>query len=61
MVAFVVTEPGIQVAEAELDVLCLSRIARFKRPKVYHFLTELPKSSYGKVLKRVLAPRPQTV
>ena len=37
-----------------LDRLCLDRIARFKRPRHYRFLAALPKSSYGKVLKREL-------
>jgi long-chain acyl-CoA synthetase len=36
---------------AELDALCLSRIARFKRPKDYVRIETLPKSPYGKILK----------
>jgi len=40
--------------EAALDAVCLDRIARFKRPKVYRFLTELPKNNTGKVLKSAL-------
>jgi len=32
----------------------LSLIARFKRPKDYVFLDQLPKNNYGKVLKTVL-------
>jgi long-chain acyl-CoA synthetase len=36
---------------AELDALCLSRIARFKRPKDYVRIDALPKSPYGKILK----------
>ena len=40
--------------EAALDAVCLERIARFKRPKVYRFLAELPKNNTGKVLKTVL-------
>ena len=52
--AFVVRAAGGRVTVAELDALCLSRIARFKRPKTYHFIPALPKSSYGKVLKREL-------
>jgi long-chain acyl-CoA synthetase len=49
-VAFVVGD-----AEAcDLDGLCLSRIARFKRPKHYRFVEGLPKNNYGKVLKTVL-------
>jgi len=43
--------------QAELDSLCLSRIARFKRPKSYVFLDELPKNNTGKVLKTVLRER----
>ncbi len=39
---------------AELDALCLSRIARFKRPKDYVFVDALPKSNYGKILKTAL-------
>jgi len=38
----------------ELDAHLLERIARFKRPKRYEFVDELPKNSYGKVLKREL-------
>jgi long-chain acyl-CoA synthetase len=35
----------------ELDALCLAEIARFKRPKDYVFVPELPKNNYGKILK----------
>ncbi len=41
----------------ELDALCLSRIARFKRPKAYVFIDALPKNNYGKVLKTELRAR----
>ena len=34
--------------------LCLDHIARFKRPKRYHFVDSLPKNNYGKVLKTAL-------
>ena len=40
--------------EQALDALCLEHIARFKRPKAYVFLTELPKNNAGKVLKTAL-------
>ncbi len=42
---------------AELDALCLARIARFKRPKAYIAIEALPKNSYGKVLKTELRQR----
>jgi acyl-CoA synthetase (AMP-forming)/AMP-acid ligase II len=38
----------------ELDAHLLQRIARFKRPKRYLTVDQLPKNSYGKVLKREL-------
>jgi long-chain acyl-CoA synthetase len=39
---------------AELDAHCLGAIARFKRPKEYRFVEDLPKNNYGKVLKTEL-------
>ncbi len=56
VVAFVVTD-GTQPPVAELDRVCLDRIARFKRPKDYSFVDALPTNSYGKVLKRELRDR----
>lgn len=50
VVAFVV---GTASAD-ELDSHLLARIARFKRPKRYELVDQLPKNSYGKVLKRTL-------
>jgi long-chain acyl-CoA synthetase len=41
----------------ELDSLCLSEIARFKRPKDYVFVEALPKNNYGKILKTDLRER----
>ncbi len=42
------------VAPEDLDAICLNQIARFKRPKDYVFLEELPKNSSGKTLRREL-------
>lgn len=50
VVAFVVGAAEPQ----ELDAHLLRRIARFKRPKRYLTVDQLPKNSYGKVLKREL-------
>jgi long-chain acyl-CoA synthetase len=50
VVAYVVGE----ASAAELDALCLQRIARFKRPKDYVFIAALPKNNYGKILKTEL-------
>ena len=58
VVAFVVAPPDTQPpTPAELDELCLDHIARYKRPKEYHFLDALPTNNYGKVLKRELRDR----
>ncbi len=43
--------------EASLDALCLAQIARFKRPRAYAIVDELPKNSAGKVLKTELRGR----
>jgi long-chain acyl-CoA synthetase len=53
VVAYVVGD----TSAAELDALCLARIARFKRPKDYVFVDALPKNNYGKILKRELRER----
>jgi long-chain acyl-CoA synthetase len=50
VVAYVVGE----APAAELDALCLSAIARFKRPKDYVFIDALPKNNYGKILNTEL-------
>jgi len=52
VVAFVVRRGD--VSAQELDALCLEHIARFKRPRDYRFVDELPKNNYGKVLKTEL-------
>lgn len=42
------------VDEGALDAHCLEHMARFKRPKAYVFVDDLPKSNYGKILKTEL-------
>lgn len=54
VVAFVVARDGQAPAIDELDAICLTRIARFKRPRHYRFVDALPKNNYGKVLKTEL-------
>ena len=54
VVAYVVARGDAAVRAEELDAACLERIARFKRPKDYRFVAELPKNDYGKVLKTAL-------
>lgn len=53
VVAFVVPS-GDGVDANVLGAHCLENIARFKRPKAYFEIPELPKNNYGKVLKTEL-------
>jgi long-chain acyl-CoA synthetase len=57
VVAFVVVAPGATLDPAALDAHCLSQMARFKRPKDYVGVPDLPKNNYGKVLKTELRDR----
>jgi long-chain acyl-CoA synthetase len=57
VVAALVKKEGHIPDEKELDLFCLEHIARFKRPKRYVFVDELPKNATGKVLKRELRDR----
>src|SRR5262249_17896925 len=54
VVAIVVTVSGKSVMREELDQMCNAWIARFKRPKQYYLAGELPKNSYGKIVKTEL-------
>ncbi len=54
VVAFVVAQVDRKLTADELDTHCLANIARFKRPKHYVFVSDLPKNNYGKVLKTEL-------
>jgi acyl-CoA synthetase (AMP-forming)/AMP-acid ligase II len=60
VVAFVVARDGSALDGRMLDAHCQEHIARFKRPKRYIFVKELPKSNYGKVLKRALRAQLQS-
>jgi len=52
--AFVVRSSGTAVSADDLEAHCLANIARFKRPKAYRFVEQLPKNNYGKILKTEL-------
>jgi long-chain acyl-CoA synthetase len=53
--AFVVRRPGSTVTEMEILAFCLERLAPYKAPKELEFRQKLPKSTVGKLLRRVLA------
>jgi acyl-CoA synthetase (AMP-forming)/AMP-acid ligase II len=52
--AFVVPAPGARVTADQIIGACAERLASFKKPRLVEFVTELPKSAAGKVLKREL-------
>jgi acyl-CoA synthetase (AMP-forming)/AMP-acid ligase II len=51
-IAFVVLESP--ASEEELRQHCYDRLARFKVPKAFHVVAELPRNSMGKVQKSAL-------
>lgn len=55
--AFVVLAPGAKVGEADLRDLVKENLARYKVPREFVFLDELPRNPTGKVLKRELSER----
>ena len=57
VVAFVVPAAGATLSAEELDRVCLDHIARYKRPRRYVLVDDLPKNNYGKVLKTALRER----
>ena len=54
IVAFIVVQNQYSLTREQCDQWCLDNMARFKRPKQYCFVDELPKNNYGKILKTVL-------
>ena len=52
--AWVVLNQGATLTEAELKSWCRERLAQYKIPAKFEFVTELPKTQVGKVLRRAL-------
>ncbi|MCM3737360.1 long-chain-fatty-acid--CoA ligase [Bacillus cytotoxicus] len=52
--AFVVVKDGVTCSEEELNTFARKYLAAYKVPKVYEFRKELPKTTVGKILRRVL-------
>jgi long-chain acyl-CoA synthetase len=53
--AFIVVKPGESLTKPDVISFARERLAKHKVPRAVEFRTELPKSSTGKVLRRVLA------
>jgi fatty-acyl-CoA synthase len=60
VVAFVIPRPGIAPDPKELDLHCRDHLASYKCPKEYRVVEDLPRTSTGKILKRVLRERWET-
>jgi long-chain acyl-CoA synthetase len=56
--AWVVLRADQTTTGAELKAFCRERLAPYKVPAKYEFVTELPKTQVGKVLYRVLRQQP---
>ena len=54
VVAFVVAAAGDRGQDIDAFVLEQGVLARFKRPREYRFVEELPRSPSGKILRRLL-------
>ena len=61
IVAAVVLEPGAQQSEEELISFCKEHVASYKKPKKILFLDALPRTSVGKVDKKLLRQQYQHV
>ena len=57
VVAVVVPREGAELGATTLVDHCGSHLASYKKPKQVHFVSKLPVSAYGKVLKRELRDR----
>jgi len=55
ILACVVLKPSCTCSEDELRAHCLSRLGRYKTPKAFRFVAELPKGPSGKVQRLRLA------
>jgi long-chain acyl-CoA synthetase len=52
--AWIVLNPGASITEADIKAWCKERLAPYKVPAKYEFVSELPKTQVGKVLRRAL-------
>ena len=57
VIAAIVTETGVAVSEDKLRAEISGSLARFKHPRHYQFIEELPRNTMGKVQKKQLRDR----
>jgi len=52
--AYVVPRTGVQVEESEILSFCREHLAPYKLPRAVQFVDDLPKTSTGKIMRRML-------
>ncbi|HEY6620652.1 MAG TPA: class I adenylate-forming enzyme family protein [Steroidobacteraceae bacterium] len=55
--AFVTLSPGATTTESDLRLFCQERLAGYKRPKVIHIVSEMPRTGIGKIARRLVRDR----
>ncbi len=50
----VLSDPSLIIEEEELVALCKENLASFKKPRFIRIVEDLPKNSYGKILRKAL-------
>lgn len=59
--AFIVLEKGAQVSEGEMKNYCEEKMAKYKIPSTIIFIDEIPRTPTGKILKRALRQKLETL
>ena len=59
--AFIVPEKGVQVSESEIQNYCKEKMANYKIPSTIIFIDEIPRTPTGKILKRELRQKLETL
>ena len=57
VVAYLVLAPGQTIDPPAMKAFCAEHLARYKIPKSFHVVTELPKNATGKIMHRELRER----
>ncbi len=52
--AFIILKPGEKATEEEIIKFCSTRLPDYLKPKYIEFVSDFPRNSVGKILKRVL-------
>jgi long-chain acyl-CoA synthetase len=52
--AYVILKPGVNVSRGELVAHCREHLAAYKVPRAMQFVTSVPTTSSGKIMRRAL-------